>query len=48
LELFHRIRERCPAPFAGLVITENHDALLRPRPNPSDQRHPAPTPRSRA
>ena len=32
LELFHRIRERCPAPFAGLVITENHDALLSSSP----------------
>ncbi|MDG2329773.1 MAG: chorismate-binding protein, partial [Synechococcus sp. cluster2_bin.44] len=32
LELFRRIRERCPAPFAGLVITENHDALLSSSP----------------
>ena len=32
LELFRRIRERCPAPFAGLVITETHDALLSSSP----------------
>jgi para-aminobenzoate synthetase component 1 len=32
LALFRRIRERCPAPFAGLVITENHDALLSSSP----------------
>ena len=32
LDLFRRIRKRCPAPFAGLVITENHDALLSSSP----------------
>ena len=32
LELFRRIRERCPAPFAGLVITEKLDALLSSSP----------------
>ncbi|BEV35353.1 anthranilate synthase component I family protein [Synechococcus sp. M16CYN] len=32
LELFLRIRKRCPAPFAGLVITEKYDALISSSP----------------
>ncbi|QNI95850.1 para-aminobenzoate synthetase component I [Synechococcus sp. A15-127] len=32
LELFQRIRQRCPAPFAGLVIADNGEALLSSSP----------------
>ena len=32
LELFQRIRQRCPAPFAGLVIADNEEALLSSSP----------------
>ena len=32
LELFDRIRQRCPAPFAGLVIADQGEALLSSSP----------------
>ena len=32
LELFDRIRQRCPAPFAGLVIADHGEALLSSSP----------------
>ena len=32
LELFLRVRQACPAPFAGLVIAENGEALLSSSP----------------
>ena len=32
LELFHKVRQHCPAPFAGLVITDGDEALLSASP----------------
>ena len=32
VELFQRVRQRCPAPFAGLVVADNGEALLSSSP----------------
>ena len=32
LELFHKVRQACPAPFSGLVITDHAEALLSSSP----------------
>ena len=41
VELFRRVRQHCPAPFAGLVVADNGEALLSCSPERSSRYPPA-------